>query len=180
MTTEEMRLVELARAGDTRAFGHLIEKDWDRLVGLSRSIIGHLRCEDIVQEALLIAWQKLPQLEQPASFSSWLRKIVVRQCLRRSRRKIWQVPLAVLRDRPGLSRNPESELDVEYLLKSLAPRQRAVFYLTAIEGMTDSEIGELLDITAASVRSHRRRARQKLKKRLRSERNAEEVIGELG
>jgi DNA-directed RNA polymerase specialized sigma24 family protein len=33
-------------------------------------------------------------------------------------------------------------------------------HLTAIEGMTDSEIGDALAISAASVRSHRRRARE--------------------
>jgi DNA-directed RNA polymerase specialized sigma24 family protein len=46
------------------------------------------------------------------------------------------------------------------LLSRLAPRQRAVLHLTVVEGMTDAEIAPLLAITPASVRAHRRRARE--------------------
>jgi DNA-directed RNA polymerase specialized sigma24 family protein len=35
-------------------------------------------------------------------------------------------------------------------------------HLTVIEGCSDAEIGALMGIAAASVRSHRRRARQRL------------------
>jgi RNA polymerase sigma factor (sigma-70 family) len=58
---------------------------------------------------------------------------------------------------------------VEQVLSILAPRQRAVMYFTVIEGMSDSEIGRALGITAASVRSHRRRARERLQQVLHNE-----------
>jgi RNA polymerase sigma-70 factor (ECF subfamily) len=53
--------------------------------------------------------------------------------------------------------------DVERTLRLLAPRQRAVMHLTVVEGMSDSEIGTVMGIDAASVRSHRRRARERLR-----------------
>ena len=58
--------------------------------------------------------------------------------------------------------DPGCELDLERLLAGLAPRQRAVMHLSVVEGRTDTEIAERMAITAASVRSHRRRARQRL------------------
>ena len=180
MQSTRTGLVELAIGGDKSAFGALVEQDWDSLVGLARSIIGQLQCEDIVQEALLVAWKKLPQLDQPAAFSGWLRKIVIRKCLGHTRRRIWAAPLAVLGNRAGPTRDPSGRIDVERLLQLLAPRQRVVLYLTVIEGMTDSEIGKLLWIRPASGRSHRRRARQVLVKKLRAPNKSEEVIGELG
>ena len=53
--------------------------------------------------------------------------------------------------------------EVERILKMLAPRQRAVMHLTVVEGMSDSEIGSVMGIDAASVRSHRRRAKERLR-----------------
>jgi RNA polymerase sigma-70 factor (ECF subfamily) len=52
---------------------------------------------------------------------------------------------------------------VERTLRRLAPRQRAVMHLTIVEGMSDAEIGRMLGIDPASVRSHRRRARERLR-----------------
>ena len=57
---------------------------------------------------------------------------------------------------------PEAEIDLTRLLATLPPRQRAVLHLTVVEEMSDSEIGEVLSITAGSVRAHRRRARHSL------------------
>jgi DNA-directed RNA polymerase specialized sigma24 family protein len=37
-----------------------------------------------------------------------------------------------------------------------------VLHLTAVEGLTDSEIASVLDITPSSVRVHRLRARKRL------------------
>ena len=56
----------------------------------------------------------------------------------------------------------EESIDVGRLLRRLAPRQRAVLHLTAVEGLTDSEIASVLDITPSSVRVHRLRARKRL------------------
>lgn len=43
--------------------------------------------EDAVQEAFLNAWLHLPQLSEPAAFPGWLRRIVMTQCDRLTRRK---------------------------------------------------------------------------------------------
>jgi RNA polymerase sigma factor (sigma-70 family) len=58
---------------------------------------------------------------------------------------------------------PDGEILIWQVLRRLAPRQRAVLHLTVVEEMRDSEIGVLLGITPASVRSHRRRGRDRLR-----------------
>ena len=63
--------------------------------------------------------------------------------------------------------NPSAGIDVWQILRKLAPGQRAVLHLTIVEGMTDVEIGRALGITAASVRSHRRRAKETIERLLR-------------
>jgi len=150
-----------AAAGDRSAFGLLVEGEWDRLVRLARSVVGDADAEDAVQDALLRAWRALPGLRQPESFRAWIARVVLRRCFRCNRRRPALLPLAAAGEppvRPGV----EAGLDVERLLGALAPRQRAVLHLTVVEGLSDREIGDLLGITAGSVRAHRRRARTAL------------------
>ncbi len=162
----ELELVRRAAHGDQAAFGKLVEFQWARLVSLARSVVGEADAEDAVQDSLIRAWRKLPQLSEPAAFGGWLARIVIRVALRRarSRRSRW-VSLDASPEPQSLA-NPGAAIDVGRLLASLPPKQRAVMHLTVVEGMTDSEIAPLLGIAASSVRAHRRRARQRLGRHL--------------
>jgi RNA polymerase sigma-70 factor (ECF subfamily) len=153
-----------ARSGDQHAFGRLIEARWPRLVRLARSVVGDLDAEDVAQDACVACWRKLSQLADPTRFDSWLMRIVFTRALRRAR---WQrlrriVPVGQGFSPASASDGPESELFVWQILRRLPPRQRAVLHLTIVEGMTDSEIAEMLGIHAGSVRAHRRRARKRI------------------
>ena len=161
MKQAEPILVRRAQEGDPEAFSTLVEELWAPLVRLSRSIVGDAEAEDTVQDALVVAWKKLATLRDLTAFSSWLTHIVARRSFRRARRRRFWLPLLDAPE-PRTVTSPEGALDVERALRSLAPRQRAVMHLTVVEGMTDREIGALLRISAASVRSHRRRARESL------------------
>ncbi len=154
--------VQRAVAGDREAFSELASQHWRRMVGLARSVVADLDAEDVVQDALIKAWRKLDSLREAQRFPSWLARIVMNTALERARRAKDMVQL----DENLVGRAPEasveSRLDVSSLLARLAPRQRAVIHLTTIEGLTDQEIGSLMDISASSVRVHRMRARQRL------------------
>ncbi|MGD2114417.1 MAG: RNA polymerase sigma factor [Acidobacteriota bacterium] len=158
-------LVGQAADGNREAFSRLVEAEWDRLVRLARSVVGDADAEDLVQDALIRAWRKLAGLRRPEAFPTWIARVVLRRCFRHNRRPL---RLVALDDAPEPRHRPsvDAGLDVERLLSGLAPRQRAVMHLTAVEGLSDSEIAGLLDITAASVRSHRRRARQAIERRM--------------
>lgn len=168
MKQVEPDLVRRAAGGDRTAFADLIEAHWAALVGLARSVIGEAAAEDAVQDALVAAWGKLGSLRDAAAFSTWLTRIVLRQCLRRKRRWRDLLPIDAVTE-PGFEASPHAELDLERCLSRLAPRQRAVMHMTVVEGRTESEIAALMQITTASVRSHRRRARQRLSKLLNGE-----------
>jgi RNA polymerase sigma-70 factor (ECF subfamily) len=154
-----------AQRGDAQAFGPLVEAHWSRLVRLARSVVGEVEAEDAVQDGLLAAWRKLPQLDDPTRLRAWLTRIVFRRCLRRMR---WGLLRRALDDLPEqrVEPDPESELSAWSMLSTLAPRQRAVMHLTVVEGLSDTEIATQLGITAGSVRAHRRRARQALARHL--------------
>src|SRR5688572_4327654 len=85
---EASEVVLRARAGDADAFGELVEELWAPLVGLARAVLaGDAEAEDVVQEALVVAWRRLPELRDPARFPAWVRRIVVRRCLGQLRRR---------------------------------------------------------------------------------------------
>ena len=149
------------------AFSTLVERHWIPLVRFARSILGDAEAEDSVQDALLAAWSKIPELRHPEAFAAWLYRIVARRSIRRARRNVRQVPLTHADSAPDpVAQSGTEAVDVERVLSRLAPRQRAVMHLTVIEDMTDSDIAAALGITAASVRSHRRRAREALHRAL--------------
>lgn len=159
----DAELVVAARAGESAAFARLVERHWSRLVALARSIAGDAEAEDLVQECLLTAWRRLGSLREPVAFLAWMQRSVARASVRRARWRALRLPLAAIAE----PRDPQPDAasgswTVDLLLARLAPRQRAVMHLTVVEGMTDGEIGERLGIDAASVRSHRRRARERL------------------
>jgi RNA polymerase sigma-70 factor, ECF subfamily len=159
------QLVQAAREGNREAFGVLVERAWDRLVRLARSVIGELEAEDAVQDALVVAWGRLASLADPERFDAWVSRIVFRRCLRSARRQRGRVALTVVPE-PAERSDPAAALAAWQLLGRLAPRQRAVLHLTVVEGMTDAEIAPLLAITPASVRAHRRRARESVARML--------------
>lgn len=161
MNGDSTPLVLAARGGDRAAFGQLVEAHWPRLVRLARSVIGDAEAEDAVQESLVAAWRKLGGLADPGSFPAWVSRIVYRRCLRRTG---WLHRFVALdaAPEPQHTPNPDGDLLVWQVLSRLAPRQRAVLHCTVVEEMSDSEIGSLLAIAPASVRAHRRRARERL------------------
>ena len=158
-------LVHRAAAGDDLAFAILAEERWAPLVRLARSVVGDGEAEDAVQDGLVVAWRKLPSLRDATAFESWLGRVVLRVCLRRCRRRRLTLALDEVAE-PAAAPAAEDATEVGRLLAALAPRQRAVLHLTAVEGRSDGEIAGLLGITAASVRSHRRRARERLSRLL--------------
>jgi RNA polymerase sigma-70 factor (ECF subfamily) len=153
--------VRAAQAGDSQAFGRLVERYWREMVRLARSVTGDSDAEDCVQDALVSAWSALPQLDDPLRFRPWLARIVFRRALRAARTRRLRAFFGFASER-GVVRDADSEIDLLRLLERLPARQRAVLHLTIVEGMSDREIGEALAIDAGSVRAHRRRARQRL------------------
>lgn len=155
-------LVNRARDGDRDAFGALVECFWSDLVALARGILASDgEAEDMVQESLIHAWPRLWTIRQPERFGAWMRRIVARRCLTRARRlhRTTSLPEVV---EPGV--DPTAGIDAARLLQRLAPRQRAVLYLTWIEGCTDREAGMTLGIRPATVRVHRHRGLEKLRR----------------
>jgi RNA polymerase sigma-70 factor (ECF subfamily) len=61
---ETDRLVGMVRQGDTEAFGKLVEKYWQYIVGLAFGYVGNIGdAEDVAQDAFITAYLKLDRLK---------------------------------------------------------------------------------------------------------------------
>jgi DNA-directed RNA polymerase specialized sigma24 family protein len=79
---ELSELVEAAQAGDSEAYGALIQRFQQMAYATAYTYLGdHHLAEDLVQEAALEAFVHLPQLKESAAFPGWFRQIVFRQCI---------------------------------------------------------------------------------------------------
>mgnify|MGYP003768735877 CR=1 FL=1 len=82
-------LVELAKAGDVRAFEALVPLHQDRVHALAYRMLGNAEdVADVQQETFVNAWRNLRKFRRESQFSTWLHRITVNLCLSRIRRSL--------------------------------------------------------------------------------------------
>jgi len=129
--------------------------------------------DDVLQEVYMAAWQSPPPQADSAGMRRWLFRVTINRChLEHRRGRRWRRTLAGLgqlwaRPRRGdpadaVSEAEEREL-VRRALDRLDPRLRSVLVLRYFEGFDSKEIGAILQMPDATVRSHLRTARNKLR-----------------
>ena len=81
-------LVEWAQQGDRAAFGELAKRFEGMVFAIALRRLGnHSEAQELCQEVLVKAMQKIHQLEVPAAFGGWLRSITVRMAINRRVRR---------------------------------------------------------------------------------------------
>ncbi|MCI0334260.1 MAG: sigma-70 family RNA polymerase sigma factor [Planctomycetes bacterium] len=81
-------LVEAAQAGDRDAFGELATRFEPMVYAIAMRRLGdHSEAQELCQEVLVKAMQKIEQLKVPAAFGGWLRSITVRMAINRQVRR---------------------------------------------------------------------------------------------
>ena len=81
-------LAARAADGDQLSFGVLVRRHAPFLVAFATRLTGsRADADDCVQEALITAWQRLPELAEPDKVRSWLTTIVSRKATDRLRRR---------------------------------------------------------------------------------------------
>jgi RNA polymerase sigma-70 factor, ECF subfamily len=80
-------LVIAAILGNLDAFDELALRYRSAVVRLAESIVGREYAEDVVQDALLLAFKALPSIEEPTKFAAWLAAITRHRALRFSQQE---------------------------------------------------------------------------------------------
>jgi len=168
-------LVELARRGDREAFAVLVHQVSDSLYTVAYRILRDTGlAEDALQNALVIAWRRIPHLREPDRFEAWFHRILVHACYDESQRaRHWTANVRVLPvDGPSVPDRSASLADrdeLERAFRRLPVDQRAVFVLHHYVGLPLVEIAELLEIPAGTARSRLHYATRGLRAALEAE-----------
>jgi len=177
-------LVELAKGGDSEAFGELVVRHESKVYGLCLKMLGSPEdAEDCLQEVFIKAFEALPKFRQEARFSTWLYRIAYNACLMRIRkRKLDTVPLdkpvqigeeAMQREIADWTTDPRADVMNEELnevllkhINELHPDNRIVFVLRDIHGLSTDDTANVLGLSVPAVKSRLHRARLFLRERL--------------
>jgi RNA polymerase sigma-70 factor, ECF subfamily len=178
------QLVEKARKGDPTAFEMLVQQHSQRVyLSVHRITKNREDAEDVVQEAIVLAYTHMASFEGRSRFGTWFTTIAVNQalmCLRKRKRHCAYIPVYggaerefSLPDIPDARPNAEVEVEKRELAcllgkatSRLPHRLRAVFYLRTLDEMTTQEVAQTLGLSVAAVKSRMLRARRYLERRV--------------
>lgn len=131
--------------------------------------------EDVLQEALLKALNKLDSLRQEELFKYWLFRIIANEARRAHRRDFWKrwLPLPGMEGDPtegaGYREAEADRLDLQHLKAALARMpigKRQTLLLYHIAGFSVAEIASMREESEGAVKSRLSRGRQELKRAL--------------
>jgi RNA polymerase sigma-70 factor, ECF subfamily len=152
-------VVERARSGDREAFADLAHQVSDTLLGVARRILRDpALAEDVLQNALLTIWRKLPHLRDVDRFEGWAFRILVNACYAdATRNRRWASSVRELeRDLPSDVDDIQTVTDrdeLERAFRRLPLDQRAVFVLHHYVGLPLVQVAETLGIPDGTARS---------------------------
>lgn len=154
----EVAVVTLAAGGDDEAFAELVRRRQSWLRSLLRRLCRDpALADDISQQAFIMAWRKLRQLQSPAAFSGWLRSLAVNlwlQALRVQQPSLTEDGSAPDVAIPASQTDPSTAIDLDRLLMLLRPAERICVVLCHAEGMSHAEISAATGWPLGTVKSH--------------------------
>ena len=162
--------VRAAQKGDTMAMNALVDELMPYVGRVCRGIALD-RGEDAAQEALIAILRGIRQLREPEALRSWARRIAVREAVRAARDArgggagagspgtVGELPEEL--PAPG---QPLLGLELRDQLERIEPHQRAVLVLREVEGLSEREAAELLEVAPGTVKSRLHRARARFKR----------------
>jgi RNA polymerase sigma factor (sigma-70 family) len=161
-----------AAAGDDTARGILYKQYSVAMYNICIRMTGSgTDAEDVLQEAFILAFRNLDKVKNPAAFGGWLKRIVINECIKRSKEmsRNWHS----LDDNYDVPDDNDggwfADIDMAQLhreIKALPAGCRQVFNLYAVEDYSHKEIADSLGISESTSKSQYQRARQLLRERL--------------
>jgi RNA polymerase sigma-70 factor (ECF subfamily) len=176
---DDRQLAELALAGDLEAYGELVERYQNAVMGVCVRVLGdRAGAEDAAQEVFLRAHRKLTTFDRARPFGPWVKRVAVNFCLNVLAARPTEVELheehdqaqggAPLTDPAQQALAGERTQVIQAAIAGLPPHQRAVIELRHYHDLSYDAIAAELGRSLSDVKSDLFRARRALAERLRS------------
>ncbi|MEO0608249.1 MAG: sigma-70 family RNA polymerase sigma factor [Pseudomonadota bacterium] len=166
----ELDQITRAAGGDRAAQAALVNRNMPIVFRVAyRMLQDRAEAEDVTQETFLRAWKTLPDWQPKAKFSTWACTVALNLCRDRLRKKK-PVLMDELPERVDTGLRPEQSLEsqqalagIEARIAALPDRQREALSLCALEGMTNIEAADAMDVSVRALESLLARARRSLR-----------------
>jgi RNA polymerase sigma factor (sigma-70 family) len=175
-------LARLAAAGDDQAFAVLVRRHKESLYRLLRRYTGDPEdAYEAAHEAFIAAWAAIDRYDPSRSFGSWLRTIAINKARDRGRRALVRRLLfgaKPLEESEAMEvADPSAAADddiaaqqqrrkLDQVIATLPPQLKEPLLLTAFEGLSQQEAGDILGVSAKTIETRIYRARKLLAERL--------------
>jgi RNA polymerase sigma-70 factor, ECF subfamily len=141
----ELRGEHVAPPDDRARFEQLLQAHERRLRRFAAGIVADRdRLDDVLQEAYLKAYRKLPRrFDSAAHERAWLYRVVYRCCLDEVRRRR---PFEPLDEVEAHLVDLDHRLALDRALRALRPSDRAAIYLVGVAGLEHADAARVLGI----------------------------------
>lgn len=177
MTETEKHIILRCKDGDKTAFRWVVQTYQRMVFSLALKMMAdEEEAKDVVQETFIHAWLGIGDYDVERPFSTWLYTIGSRLCLNHLKRG--KVSSSLPQDEQALQRfasgddnqqsleNKEWVSIVKVLTNGLSSKQRLVFTLCQLEGLSAAEVEQITGMNVLQVKSNLYVARQRIRKRL--------------
>ena len=172
---DEREIIQQCRQGYTDAFARLVHHFQYRVIAVASNITGDPEeARDIAQETFVQAYEHLDSFDLNRSFKNWLMGITVKRSIDRLRKAKSSIKFfTAYKKMTPMVQNPknrmiEDTLILQDLLKKLNGKERSILTLQLNEGFAAKDLGEIFNCSENTIRVHLFKARQKLKKALKT------------
>lgn len=175
----DLRLIEECRNGNFNNFRKLVELTSPIAYSVAFRMLGdEAMAKDVVQETMVTIWQKLRKIKTAEVYRTWTYRIVVNKCydqMRKRKRnpefvadeKSWEIISNRFSEGPSASfENGETTKIIGMLTETLSTRQKTVFVLSELEGMSNDEISEITGTSKSAVKANLYHARKSISEKI--------------
>jgi RNA polymerase sigma-70 factor (ECF subfamily) len=165
-------LVTKARKGNADAQSSLYQQFCKAMFNICFRMTGNRSdAEDVLQDAFVAAFKNLHQLKEDVQFGGWLRRIVINECIKHSKKSFYWNEWEEVHHEHRTEDPAEwwQQIDmamVHHQIKNLPDGCRQVFNLYVVEDFSHKQIADNLGISESTSKSQYFRAKQLLKERI--------------
>lgn len=176
---DEKQLVDNLIRGDENSFRYMVNQHRQTVVNVCyRIMLNTEDAEDIAQEVFVEVFFSIGKFRGSSKLSTWIHRIAVSKCLDEIKKRSRKKRIAMFGKTTGLDEvvhwlsgndfadayiiHSEEMEKLNIALNKLPEKQRVALALSKIEGLSNTEIAEILEKSVSSIDSLVFRAKQNL------------------
>lgn len=161
--TTEQALIRRAKKGDAKAFAELYARIYKDLYKFAYYMMRQQQdAEDAVSDTVITAFENMGKLKREESFRNWMFTILANKCRKKLCGREYNEELAenLMAEETDFVQTQ----DVREAFLSLEEKDRLIVGWSVLGGYSSDEISSVLAMNAATVRSRKKRALERLRR----------------